>query len=268
MLADPLHTLLPKQRLPIYDSIFYTLDSYSDEPFISIFWGCLAIVTARKVLPVWENEMPGDNLGQRILEISEGLLSGKLTNLETQYERGSLQRAVGNSEQFVESGRARAALKAIYSTLEPESGYFPFERFSKRQIEAGLPDELIADIGGDTAGLAVLAYSGFVYDQETLWLLEKSFKEKQAELDKLPRSKSSILFSIPASFLKKVFVRENFEGHFHRLEQGPDNDFDPELRKEFWEWWLFEGIPKAWDLLQQIDERTGKKDKNEMPLEF
>ena len=161
MLADPFHTLLPKQRLPLYDSIFYTLDRYSDEPFISIFWDCLAIVTARKILPVWESKMPRDNLAQHILRFTEDYLSGKSKSKETfVYDRRTLQKAVANSEQTGVGDRARAALKAIYSTLEPESGYLPFEKFSKRQIEAGLPDELIADIGGDTAGLAVLAYSG------------------------------------------------------------------------------------------------------------
>jgi hypothetical protein len=246
MLADSFHTLLPKQRVPIYRAT-----EILEQPILWKFRAWLAILTARKVLPVWEEELPGDDLAQRILEVSEGMLAGKLTNLETQYERGSLQRAVGNSEQFIESDRARAALLAAYSALKAVLGYSPFEKLSRKQIEHGFPDEKVADIWGDTAGLAVLAYSGFAYKSEAF--SEETYVYNRGKIDIIPKNKPQALLLGPASFLKKVFVREKKEGtgYFHRSGLNLNKDFEPELRKEFWEWWLFEAIPKAWDLAHQ-----------------
>ena len=61
---DSHHSLLPKQRLPIYQAM-----ENIEEPLVKKWRAWLAILTARFVVPVWQKYMPDDNLAERIIEV-------------------------------------------------------------------------------------------------------------------------------------------------------------------------------------------------------
>lgn len=215
MLEDPFHNLIPKYRVPIYKAI-ETLD----EAVAIKFRTWLAILTARKVASNWLEEMPRDKSFQNILDLTEKLALGTLNLNETSKERDNFYYIAGNADENVEDGKALAAIRTAYSALRAASGYIPFSDFSTKQIEEDLPDELIGGVWADAASSAIIAYSGSAYNTDILY--EKDF----------------------------ALINDNSElGAI--LMNHPNVDFDPEIRKEFWEWWLIEAIPQAWELAQQ-----------------
>lgn len=213
MMQTPKYTLLPKYRFSLYKLI-----ASLDAPIDIKLYGWLDMFTAKRVSPIWEQALPGDNFVFRMLDVAEGLLTGKLSYKETEEERNFFYYASG-SEMYNEniSNRPRAAKEAAYIALKTVCGVVPFGNFDIEQIERGFPDEIIIELGEtDVAAPAVLAYSGFDTD----------FDYDEGEGD------------------NNNFIDSN-------PNMNVSSKFDPDKRREFWEWWLKEAIPQAWELAQQ-----------------
>jgi hypothetical protein len=69
IVADPLHHLAPYLRLAIYQA-------FETEPGPSKGQARIALVTARQVLPLWQSPRPNDNIPDRLIALTEGVLDG------------------------------------------------------------------------------------------------------------------------------------------------------------------------------------------------
>jgi hypothetical protein len=230
MRADPHYSLLPKYRLPIYKAV------QEKAPDVEYkFYGWLALITAEKVLPIWEDLMPDDeepnaaenapiyerittfDLPFTMLDIAEDLLLEKITAKDVAEELELFYNWTGNFGEYQEEepvpGRAVAVVDTCYAALMAAFPIRPFEEISPRQIEEGLPDEISSDWRADVASAAVLAYSGLAYDDDVI---------------------------IGADLVN------NGEGAMKALMATTHPNFQPEKRREFWEWWLNEALPEAW----------------------
>jgi hypothetical protein len=209
MRADPHYSLLPKYRLPIYKAV------QEKAPDVEYkFYGWLALITAEKVLPIWEELVPDDEEPILMLKIAKQLLLGQAKLEDFAEEFDDFYYAVGAflcDEQI--PFPVRAALNACYTALEANLPIRPFQQFSAYQIEQGFADERIHGSWLDAASDAVLAYSGQAYDLTTI--SDYNLLLKSSEL-------GTILASITPP------------------------EFKPEKRREFWEWWLNEALPEAW----------------------
>jgi hypothetical protein len=105
-------------------------------------------------------------------------------------------------------------ITSVTTALCEISGIKPFEEEGKIQLETGLPDEIISGLFLDTTSSAVCAFSDVCFD----W-------------DNMPR------FNANKDFLEiNAYAKNTF-----------NPNFDKKRRQGFWEWWLLEAIPKAWE---------------------
>jgi hypothetical protein len=203
------HTLLPKNRVQIYKN-----PDLVSLPYYLNFFGWLSFLSAKFVAPLWEQEVPQDDIVERMLTMSEGFLNGTIHTFDVRDELELFYNATGNAYDEA-PGAAGAVLGSAYAALMCCQGYIPFKEISPKQVENGLPDELLASWRADAASYSVMAYSGYAYREEIL-------------------------------FNRKLYATE--EEMLSDFLQSVNTDFEPTKRKYFWEWWLLEAIPQAWKL--------------------
>src|SRR5690349_3569816 len=178
MLQDPHHSLIFKQRLPIYQAL------EKSHPLIGVkAQGWLAFLAAQKVLVIWEKEEPFDTSARTNLELAEEFLTGKLTReeLEENHETtlmflgmGLGQSAWDYSDEanyaYITPGLALAEALGmkLYKKREPSAIDLIDEDITEQDIELGMPDEIMSNWGIDTASAAVCAYSGISFDWDAL----------------------------------------------------------------------------------------------------
>lgn len=191
MLEHPRHELLPFYRRGIYNSIGPR--SHTQTRRVRTM---LDLLTARRVLPLWQKERPNDPWAERLLATSEGVLLGKVTVEEAraegdeawnQWEAMDTDPEQPNYEDFSihTFGAISAAIEALFAASRRC-------RFDGGLITNQDTDANIDPWSSDTAKWASTAYAGAVWE----------------------------------------------------------SDSDPIKRKEFWEWWLLEAIPEAWQAAQ------------------
>ena len=213
---DDHHSLLPKDRLPIYKAI--------DElgmPLSKQLNAQLALITAQKVLPLWEMEQPDDTLFQDILSSTQKLFDGKLSPQEAD-EKYMLYYSMVGSDYYSEelNNIAYQSLETAYHAFCIGLGFKPFEGISPFQMQVGFPDDILIHYPTtDTACSAVIAYSGYAYDDEVfptkLYLMsEKDITDAIAK------------------------YKQTFYPYFQK-----------EKCLEFWHWWLDKAIPEACKLI-------------------
>ena len=188
MQQHPQHALLPIYRYKIYQAMREAAGSHADRVRVQ-----LALLSARKVLPIWYEQRPNDPWPEQLMATAESIVQGHASKeagfalAQRAFDRvvalGSEWRGPGTAEinEYAQSA-AEAAVQALYEA----SGIF---HLSKPQDAR--ENETNADLdpwSSDPALWAEMAYTGGVWD--------------------------------PASDLQR--------------------------REEFWEWWLFEAIPQAW----------------------
>jgi hypothetical protein len=222
MLQDPHHSLIFKQRLPIYQAM-----KKLDAQIGAKVHGWLAVLAAQKVLPIWEKENPFDNFAKSKIELAIDLLAGKLTleELEEHHQLTLMFLGGGLGQSGWDySDEANYAYIAPDLALSEVMGDFLYKRvlystpeIVERQIEEGFPDEMMSQIDIDTASAAVCAYSGVSFDWDSLSKMGFNANDHSAEI--------------------LEYVADTFHPNF-----------DPANREDFWNWWLHEAIPQAYEL--------------------
>lgn len=226
MVIDAHHNLFLNKRLPIYKCI-----ERLDELNHLNIRGWLALLTARKVLYIWERTPPYYSFPQLLVKDTESFLQNNLSlpDLKAKYD---LERLTGGGfyndpETYTDKQRysVEAALLAyteaqrmlLYKEIWPSEMVHLIEG----EIQQGYPDEMFVGLFIDCASMAVCAYSGISFDWD---IVDDKVNEGINDFQEL-------LNTINTTF---------------------DTEFIPEKRLEFWEWWLKEAIPQARELAEQF----------------
>lgn len=198
----PEHQLMPVERYKLYRMLESELQAYIPHPIL----GRLSIITAKFVLPIWQQAMPlhpnenpsedesasYDNLPEYLLELAEGLLTGRV-DIETAVRAaGDYWYVMGNiGEDELRPRGVASAIKAYYA--------------------------------GEASLMALNeTLSGSMFDTIRGW---ESYTD-----DTLGYAHDS------ASAAVKAYSGTN-----------PWTSVDFQKRLEFWEWWLTEALPIAWE---------------------
>ncbi len=184
--SDLNHELRPKHRDHIYAS-------WSEPTFdTQRLQANLAIITAQRVLPIWQKRMPEDKTPDYAINLARMILDGTIDHkVASQEANGKIWNHFGNRiESRKISRRAIYAYSAAIEALFIVLGRKPFEYLD---IDEYNTNGDIPPGEGDVASSAIIAYV-------------------------------EILSEIDANLKKNL---------------------------EFWEWWLTEAIPQAWELAQQ-----------------
>lgn len=187
----------------------------------------LAILTAKHVLPVWDQlykqlakDEPIEVTAQEVLQIAEDLLQHKITfdeAMETQdnfyWEGEKIARKVTHNID--------CAFRAACATLD--------------FILCGLPRRAYRSVEGEGSDFFVT-----------------NALEAYTAIDRNP---PGTLRGTVSDFLienvLKVQKLENLPKEYQFSDRILDIEYDLQKRLEFWEWWLTEAIPQAWELAQQ-----------------
>ncbi len=166
----------------------------------------LAILTAQKVLPIFQQALPAEDMPQRLIEMAIAVVEKKV-DVEEAYQLATEgHEMVGRQWGYDEADvpwnawfAGNAAVRALLETVTHE----PFQRLDKFWKLGQLPtsdrqivradewlDEELAQVGGDVASAAAMAWACGTADPKC----------------------------------------------------------DPDKLREFWEWWLAQAIPKAWEI--------------------
>ena len=209
---DSHYSLLPKDRLLLYRHV-----QEQNAAAYKTFQTWLAIITTKSVLPLWEISASNDDLFQQLLNVSEALAQNTIT-LEQAYEQQNYFYHLVGSDYYGDlSTDGYHALNTAYTCYCTALGGKPFEEISAEQIEQGFPDEIVSSSRADAASSAVLAYSGRAYDD-------------------------SVLENV-------TFIGEKIPSLLNAYKMTYNPKFSLSKRLEFWEWWLMEAMPQAWELV-------------------
>lgn len=224
LIQDAHHNLLLKYRIPIYNAL-----KVEDGINTIKIRGWLAVLSAKLVLPVWEKEKPEDTFSRTFIEQAEKFLLSRKTSDEFVENINPNSLAAGGLYVDLDvSMEALYAAEAALLALTEAQGISLYKEVTsikhlqklETEIEQGFPDEMLQGKYVDCASMAVCAYSGISFDWDTI--AENIFDFIQDD--------------------KKML--EHINTTFHP-------NFDPAKRLEFWQWWLTEAIPQAWELAHQ-----------------
>ncbi|MBN1811309.1 MAG: hypothetical protein JXA14_05705 [Anaerolineae bacterium] len=202
--ADSHHRLAPQRRRQIYDIFLRSADSAMKR--VS---GWLAVLAAKRALPVFERAFPDDGLPREILDAAVGVLQGSVDDARAAEIEDEGYHAAGNAWGYDELDEvtwpAALAADASYHALKEARGFQPLNHlehyykvgsvtspFQDDEVFSPEPepikgdtwlDEDICQVGDtDTAAAAAVALScredGPVCDPEKLqvfwmwWLVE------------------------------------------------------------------------------------------------
>jgi hypothetical protein len=169
--ADPQHHFSLTRRLALYKA-FVSPDQKPPSP--NRFRGQLGVLTAKYVIPIWNQVLPiwknippeltdDNDLPQRLIWLAEGVLQGTM-EIEAAWKEACDQwDAVGNIGDSFSAHQDNkpipiyfacdAALKALHESLNKEflGGRRGWEKYT---------DDNLPDVGRDAASSAVVAYAG------------------------------------------------------------------------------------------------------------
>jgi hypothetical protein len=219
----------------------------------AICW--LAIVTVKKVLYMWDSVKEQTYLGngispKEILEIAENLLKDStLFDKSFTYFINDVNMSsnIKKDITYNTSSLYDAASSALGTVL---CGLRGLEENSLINSK----DDEITDIYGDFASEAVKAFScidknkpGGWYQQRFWSLILKSQPYNKRFLDTNEDEQN-----ITEEFISDDYwsVTDDFEQTIESQNYKP-LEFDSIKRLEFWEWWLTEAIPQAWELAEK-----------------
>ena len=170
MREHPSHQLAAARRRVIYEAF-----GTKSDPIASRARGWLGIFVARHVLPIFQEALPHEDLPQRLLEMAEGVVRGavdaKIAIQEASEGHEVAGRLWGYEEADVPWNAYFAGSSADRALVEA-AGWDPFQyldRFHRVDLTSGSDvqdeqtdrwnDEELAQIGGDTASAAAVAYA-------------------------------------------------------------------------------------------------------------
>ena len=203
--ANPQHRLAYQRRRQIYDTLrAYPVGHYAH--------ALLAINTALKVIPVFQQEFPDDTLPKELLDTAIGVLNGDIddtTTIDEIQDHG--YHASGNAWGYDESKiswKADLAGRSAYHALKETRGQEPLDRLDK-YFKLGLVNEPSGD-----------------YIKYPNPVSAKQFTDE--DLCQIENSDTAATAAVSFSC-------------------DPNSPLcDPAKLQEFWTWWLLNAIPEAW----------------------
>jgi hypothetical protein len=208
MRADPQHRLAPQRRRQIYDALGPSTDNISQYAR-----GWLAVIAARRVLPIFQQAFPEDTLPQELLDTAIGVLEGKVDDVTADDFQEHGYNASGNAWGYDETEmpwNADLAGCATYHALKEARGQEPL---------CNLDKFFSLGIVGWPSGEWVTQYPEPIS-------AEQFTDEDLCQIDN----------SDTAACAAVAFAC------------GPGGPWcDPVKLQEFWTWWLTVAIPEAWE---------------------
>ncbi|MBN1312181.1 MAG: hypothetical protein JXB30_12245 [Anaerolineae bacterium] len=209
--ADPQHRLAHQRRRQIYDAFKRLVHPPGQRAC-----GWLAVITARRVLPLFQQEYPEDTLPQDLLDAAIGALQGSVDDEAADDLQDEGYHASGNTWGYDEmeiTWNADLAGRAAYHALKEARGQVPLSNLDRIHTlgEVSFPSgefsEYPQPIRGDQ------------FTDEDLCGIESSDAAAAA----------AVAFAC-----------------------RPDGPLcDPSKLREFWTWWLTEAVPEAWETAQE-----------------
>lgn len=210
--ADPQHGLSPLRRRQIYDALKTATD-----PIGQRACGWLAVITAQRVLPLFQQEFPEDTLPQELLNTAIGILQGAVEDATANDLQDQGYHASGNAWGYDEaeiSWNADLAGCAAYHALKEARGQEPL---------GNLDQFFKLGVVNWPSGKSLSEYHQPIgADQFT-----------DEELCQIENSDTAAAAAVASA-----------------CEPG-GLPCDPSKFQEFWTWWLTEAIPEAWKTAQQ-----------------
>jgi hypothetical protein len=212
----PEHQLLPVQRLEIYHLLE---PSPSDDTSIRYVGGRLAIASARYVLPIWQQARPiwGDE--EPAIDWEDDPPNYPLTDALPEW---MIQRAEGVLQGEVPiklAGADMGDLWSVYGNL--------LEEITAQRTD--IPEEAWYAFAAAYHGFLETNLAPFAYDMPNDTMTDRDLARGKGRLD-----------GAAAAMFAYVGV-------------GPDILDVATKRLAFWEWWLTEAIPNAWEAAQSSD---------------
>ncbi len=210
--ANPQHRLVPQRRRQIYDAFKASMDPVSQR---ARSW--LAVITAQRVLPLFQQEFPEDTLPQDLLNAAIGVLQGQVDDATADDIQDHGYHASGNTwghDETEISWNADLAGCATYHALKEARGQEPLGHLNKffKLGEVSWP-----------SGRSISEYPQPIradqFTDEDLCQIENSDTAAAA----------AVAFACEPG--------------------GPL--CDSSKFQEFWIWWLTVAIPEAWKTAQQ-----------------
>lgn len=257
---DPQHSLEAADRSAIYQAFGPLLGmkqreiqngrlilTQADKAF-----GWLGIITARKVIPIWEaatvedvddNEDFSANPNE-MLRVAEGVLLG---TIDAQI---ALDRDLCNRFYYGGTGLEKRTTKPVYCANS--ASYAALE-----SIYSG-----VEGLNSDFTSRAIMAYAGIDENESGLWWdaqiaqADKNIEtwlETETDEDAKGFREAFEALNLKLEALNPEII-EQVEGWMaenkRRAEKFIPIKYDPQKGLEFWQWWLGEAIPQAWDAVE------------------
>lgn len=160
------YELRPYQRIILYNAL-----NYKDNPFGQRVVSYLALLSAQKVLPIWQDALPKQTLPQQMLDMAQDFLMGKLDFDSTFHNAGNLWNIYGNKTEYLKVSTKIDC--AGGSSLEALNIALKLPPFNNLRINSEVQDIDLKPGYGDAASSAVKAYSNVTYLDNTLYVDEE-----------------------------------------------------------------------------------------------
>ena len=208
MQADPEHHLPHHRRREIYDAIRAETDHNAGNVL-----GWLTVITAKHVLPIFEDLFPEETLPRELLDTAIGVLRGQVDDEYAEELQDLGYHASGHCWGYDEEEmpwNADIAAVAAYRALMEVLGYEPLQHLDKSFI--------LGTIDLDSGNLT----------ENPKPVQGEQFTDVQLCTDVNSDT------AAPAAVASSC---------------GADGPWcDPERLNAFWEWWLEDAIPDAWEM--------------------
>jgi hypothetical protein len=205
MRSHPEHQLLPVERLPIYR----TMRTLTGEMVPDLVRARLGMLTARRVLPLWQAAMPlyppDNEPGPAAEDLPDYFL--------------------GLAQQALQSGADLEAIRTELGTYWYVVGNIELEIFEAREVTDG-----------------PLFYAYYALDAAYLALQETMGRELLGRFHGWERMTDDVLPRSACDAASSAVIASSGGGED---PYGPP--IDRVKRRAFWEWWLGEALPMAWN---------------------
>ena len=208
MQTDPDHRLSHRRRGQIYDALGPLTEDSGRKAR-----GWLAVMTAMRVLPIFQAAFPEDTLPQQLLDMAVSMVQGRGDEAAADELQEWGYNASGNAWGYDEAEmpwNADMAGSAAYHALKEARGQPPLQHLDK-VFKLGV----VAWPSGEQVTKYPNPQAATQFTDEDMCQIENSDAAAVA----------AVAFACNAG--------------------GPT--CDPDKLREFWTWWLMEAIPEAWE---------------------
>ncbi len=210
----PSHQFLPAVRRAFYDSLS------PDPPFAMQAEGWLAVIAARRVLPLFKNAIPDEHSPEELLELAEALLRNQADRASARTRIAEEHYIAGNlwGYAFMEEDEMPVNVMfagwAAHRAVQEAYGTKPLTRLGQFYM-----------------------FKGNAEDKQVI-----SGKE-WTDLEAAPSGQGD------AASCAAMAVSCDSAGRC-----------DPEKLREFWEWWLIDAVPLAWESAMKTTASSNVED--------